>query len=487
MLEEYKSPLLNYYIPTYEGLNMAKKPLHEVLADADGSIVWKGKCYSIADLYRTAGRLAADLEDSLKPGSSAAIVMFNSVEFMVALMASWMSGARPVVIDALSMKEDLAFQLTDAKPSVVFASKAVVERERDVLSKLGVKVLTEEDITNPKSSHERVEKVDLDSDALVFYYAGIAGRTEQVLHSHKGVLAGLLSFSEFLGLSEKTVSLTVIPLTHVLGLNASTLSPLVSGGKVVLHERFSEEEAVKAINEYGVTCIIAVPLVFQRLLQAGFSGAESLEWGMSGGAPLPLEVQKTWRERTGTLLLQIYGMTEVFPVTGTRPGEHKDGSVGIPMPGVEVKLVDPSSPDRELGVGEVGELLVRGEMVMKGYADPEDTRNAFINGWLRTGDLLCRDEDGFFYFRGVRKRMIKYKGYPIFPRDLELILMEHPAVAKVRVEGKPAGDVGQIPVARIVLKPEYRGKVSPEDLMKFVNERVAPYKKIREVVFVEEL
>ncbi|HID41106.1 MAG TPA: long-chain fatty acid--CoA ligase, partial [Pyrodictium sp.] len=212
-------------------------------------------------------------------------------------------------------------------------------------------------------------------------------------------------------------------------------------------------------------------------------GHTGLRYAVNAGAPLPRETQEEWMKTTGVELLQLYGMTEAAPLTATLPGDNPPGSIGKPMPGVETQLVDPEDPKKP--AEGVGELLARGPIVMKGYGDPEETRRAILpGGWLRTGDILAVDGEGHFYFRGVRNRMLKYKGYPIFPRDLELILEQHPAVARALVEGEPAGDLGQVPVAKVWLR---RGAVATrEELLRWVNSKVANYKQIRHLEILGE-
>jgi long-chain acyl-CoA synthetase len=262
---------------------------------------------------------------------------------------------------------------------------------------------------------------------------------------------------------------------------------LVSGGTALLLKRFDMEKIKKMASQRPPTYIVAVPLVYQTMMKEDEEFVKelgkSLRWAMSGGAYLPPDDQKRWEELTGKPLLQVYGMTEAPQIFATTPEKHKIGSLGFPLPGVEALLVNPDTLEP---VEDQGELLVRGPQVMKCYPDPEENSKAFveINGkvWMRTGDILAKDEEGFYYFRGVRKRMLKYKGYPIFPKDLEIILKKHPCVEEATVEGEPAGELGQIPVAKVKLKEGCQ--VSEKELMDFVNKRVAAYKKIRKVVFV---
>jgi long-chain acyl-CoA synthetase len=225
-------------------------------------------------------------------------------------------------------------------------------------------------------------------------------------------------------------------------------------------------------------------MIFSELAsKVGVETLRKLKLGITGGAYVPPELQKKFFEEIGVPLIQLYGLSEGLVVTMQHPTIRVYGSIGTPLPGVDVRIIDPKSGE-DLGIGRVGELLVKSPWVMKGYVEEEENERAFINGWLRTGDLVEMDEKGLLYFRGVRKRFIKYKAYPILPRDLELILKTHPAVEDVRVVGEEEPEVGQIPVAYVKLKEEYKGRISEEDLMNYVNSRVAFYKKIRKIYFI---
>ncbi|ALU11793.1 AMP-dependent synthetase [Ignicoccus islandicus DSM 13165] len=423
-------------------------------------------------------------ENGVNKGDTTFLIMFNRPEFVTALLGSLYAGARVVIVDALTQKEDLEMQLEDSKPKVVIADKEVIEREGATLS--NYPVVNEEDLKNASGSHE--VEVNYEDDARIFYYAGIAGRTMQVIHTHRSFTGAIMPLVQAEGIEGSDVSLVTIPLTHVLGLDAALMTALVSGGTAILLKRFNIDKIKELSRKFPSTYVVAVPLVFQTLMKEdeGFVKelGRSLKWSMSGGAYLPPQDQQKWEELTGKPLLQVYGMTEAPQIFATTPQKHKIGSLGFPLPGVEALLVDPDTLQK---VEDQGELLVRGPQVMKGYPDPQENEKAFVvvdgKKWLRTGDILSRDSEGFYYFKGVRKRMLKYKGYPIFPRDLELILQKHPCVEEVTVEGEPAGDVGQIPVAKVKLKEECKGKVSEEEIMNFVNSKVAAYKKVRKVVF----
>ncbi len=473
------------------------RPMHRIIEEharrnpEKPAVVYEdGRKLTYGELDDAAGRLASLLasEANVARGDTVAIVMFNRPEFVIAYLGALKAGARVVVIDALSMSEDLEYQLEDAKPKATIVDSEVYGRERDreIINRLGGKVLLAEKLGEATRGYTPSSvNVGYEDDARIFYYAGIVGRTLQVIHTHRSFVGAVAPLAQAERIGEDDVSLVTSPLSHVLGLDAALFTALYAGGTAVMMKRFEEEKAVKLAKEHGVTYIVAAPLVYQRLLEKGVTRDHlpSLKWAMSGGAYLPPEVQKKWMESISPLL-QVYGMTEAPQCFATTVERNRVGSLGFPLPGVEAKLVDPEDESREVGVGEKGVLLIKGPMVMKGYADPEETKKAFRGEWLWTGDILERDADGFYYFRGVKKRMLKYKGYPVFPRDLEILLEKHPAVAKAEVYGEPDPSVGQIPVARVWLKPG--AEATPEELMEWVNKRVAPYKKIRKVIIVRE-
>lgn len=218
---------------------------------------------------------------------------------------------------------------------------------------------------------------------------------------------------------------------------------------------------------------------------------KSVRFCISGSAPLPPEVQKKWMEVTGGVLVEGYGLTESSPVTHCNPLDKsmktvKVGSIGLPWPDTDAKIMEMITGDRELSTGEIGELAVKGPQVMKGYWNmAEETLGVLRDGWLYTGDVGKMDEDGYFYITDRKKDLIKYKGYSVYPREIEDVLYEHPAVKLCAVIGKPDALSGEIPKAFVVLKDGTNA--TEEELKNFVNEKVAPYKAIRELEFRTEL
>jgi long-chain acyl-CoA synthetase len=218
---------------------------------------------------------------------------------------------------------------------------------------------------------------------------------------------------------------------------------------------------------------------------------KSIRFCISGSAPLPPEVQKKWMEVTGGVLVEGYGLTESSPVTHCNPLDKSMktvnvGSIGLPWPDTDARIMDIETGEKELGLNEDGELVVKGPQVMKGYwRMAEESASVLRNGWLYTGDVAKMDVDGYFYITDRKKDLIKYKGYSVYPREIEDVIYEHPAVKLCAVVGKPDPVASEIPKAFVVLK---EGKAATEEEIKrFVNSKVAPYKAVREVEFRTEL
>jgi len=262
-----------------------------------------------------------------------------------------------------------------------------------------------------------------------------------------------------------------------------------AGNTVVLVPRFEPEAVLEAIQSSGVTVFTGVPTMYQYLLRHpeldGYD-TSSLRIGVSGGAAIPLEVLKAVEQRFGIVVLEGYGLSETSPTTcfNRSAGQRKVGSIGLPIWGTEARVVD--EEDREVPRGERGELVVRGHNVMKGYyKNPEATEEAMRGGWFHTGDMATIDEDGFVFIVDRVKDMIVRGGYNVYPREIEEVLYEHPAVAEVAVIGTPHEDLGEEVQAVVALKEGE--SVTEEEIVAFAKERVAAYKYPRSVLFMDDL
>jgi long-chain acyl-CoA synthetase len=330
--------------------------------------------------------------------------------------------------------------------------------------------------------------------AALQYTGGTTGTAKGAMLTHRNLVANAIAFAAWIkGTSEDTF-LAALPLFHIYGMNTSMNVPIALGAGLVLLSRFDPAKTLAAVQQYKATVLCGSPIMYQTLLanpDLQKYDLTSIRVCISGASPLPLEVQRRFMQVTGGFLAEGYGLTEASPVTHCNPVDPsmrtvRVGSIGLPLPDTEARIVDVETGTRVLGAGETGELAVRGPQVMKGYWHrPQETAQVISGGWLLTGDIARADTEGYFYITDRKKDLIKYKDYSVYPRELEDILYEHPAVKLCAVVGKPDAAAGEIPKAYIVLKEG--SFVSEKDIKEFVNGKVASYKAIREVEFRKDL
>jgi long-chain acyl-CoA synthetase len=277
-------------------------------------------------------------------------------------------------------------------------------------------------------------------------------------------------------------------------MTTSLTVPISLAAKMVLMPKFKPAKALEAIQRNKVTIFCGVPTMYAALLanpELGKYDLTSIRVCISGASALPPQVQTKFMQITGGLLAEGYGLTEASPVTHCNPVDKtiqkiKVGSIGLPLPNTDAKIVDLKTGEKTLGVGETGELSVKGPQVMKGYwRRPQETALVLHSGWLLTGDIAHMDKDGYFYITDRKKDLIKTKDFSVYPRELEDILYEHSSVELCKVVGKPDMLSGEVPKAYIVLKEGLA--VSAEEIMGFVNNKVASYKALQEIEFRKEL
>ncbi len=306
--------------------------------------------------------------------------------------------------------------------------------------------------------------------------------------THRNLVCNNFQFTTALQTSVTDVALLFLPFYHIYGVML-TGSFLACGGTQVMMERFDFAQMLELCEQHGVTYIFAVPPIILGMANAPIplDKLKSVKYIFSGAAPMPRDPARRLQEKLGILVVQGYGLTEASPLTHCQPKDPafvRLESVGFPTHNTEQKIVDIETGERELPVGEDGELIIRGPQVMQGYwKAPEETARALRNGWLYTGDIGHIDADGYAYIVDRKKEMIKYNGFGIAPAEMEALLLEHPDVMDSAVIGIPDPEAGELPKGFVVIRQG--SNVTPDDILSFANGKLAGYKKLRLMEFID--
>lgn len=301
-------------------------------------------------------------------------------------------------------------------------------------------------------------EINPDDVSTIVYTSGTTGNPKGVLLTHRNILTNSWQASLLANIDENDVIMCFLPLFHVNGLVITGTSPLTKGSQIVLRRNFSASEFWECVAKYRVSIFSGVPTVYQILLNTpGFEGLDvsSLRYGVCGAAPMPVDTIRKFEETFNMIIVEGYGLTESTAGATANPidGVRKIGSIGIPFAGTEIRILD--EEDKEVPQGEVGEICIRGDNVMKGYFNkPEDTAQTLHGGWLHTGDMAYKDEDGYLFIVDRKKEMIIRGGENIYPKELEGIICRHPDVAEVAVVGVPDAIYGEEVMACLVLHPD---------------------------------
>jgi long-chain acyl-CoA synthetase len=446
----------------------------------------------------------------------------NIPQFVIAYYGVLKAGGVLTAISPLHKEREVDYQLNDSEAETIIALDSLYPIVKNVWSKTKLKraiittleeygskrqasasmieaipdvypfqQLVKEGATNPP----KVDVNPMEDLAALQYTGGTTGTAKGAMLTHMNLVANAMMFAAWIkGKVAQETFLTALPLFHIYGMTTSLNVPVSLAAKMVLLPRFDPNVALQNIEKHRVTVFCGVPTMYAILLanpELGKYDLTSIRVCISGASPLPPQVQRSFMEITGGLLAEGYGLTEASPVTHCSPVDKtmktvRVGSIGLPLPDTEAKIFDIETGTRTLKPGETGELAVKGPQIMKGYwRSSDETANVLRSGWLFTGDIGKMDEDGYFYITDRKKDLIKYKDYSVYPREIEDVLYEHPAVRLCAVVGKPSPMVGEIPKAFIVLKEGT--KATEEEIIAFVREKVAPYKQIREVEFRKEL
>jgi long-chain acyl-CoA synthetase len=435
---------------------------------------------------RVAGLLAAR---GVRPGDRVGLMLPNIAEFPVLYYGVLRAGAVVVPMNPLLKAREVEYYLGDSGARLLFAWHAAVEEaakgaEAAGASLVGVAAGQLDRLLGGHAAAAAVTGRADDDTAVILYTSGTTGRPKgaELTHANLARNAAVAATTLF-HLEPEDVVMGCLPLFHSFGQTCGLNAAVSSGACLTLLPRFDPGKALEVIQRDRVTVLEGVPTMYVALLnhpRRADCDTSSLRVCVSGGAALPVEVLRGFEDAFGCIILEGYGLSETSPVASfNHPDrQRKPGSIGTPIEGVELRLVDPSGED--VPAGEVGEIAIRGHNLMKGYWRREQaTREAIPDGWLRTGDLARQDADGYFFIVDRKKDLIIRGGYNVYPREIEEVLYEHPAVAEVAVVGIPHPTHGEEVGAAVVLKPG--AKVTPAELQAFCKERVAAYKYPRHV------
>jgi long-chain acyl-CoA synthetase len=512
-----------------KNLEYPKVPLHAILEKTaqkhpeKAAIAYFEEEITYRELNSLSNQFAGALAAlGVKKGDRVAIFLPNIPQFVIAYFGVLKAGAVLTTISPLHKEREVAYQLTDSEAEAIVALDSlypIVEKVwpktslRNVIitslvecaSKTTATPSTVEQKPNVYSFRALLKekgtkplKVGINPTedfAALQYTGGTTGTAKGAMLTHLNLVSNALAFAAWIkGEVAKETFLAALPLFHIYGMTTSMNVPISLAAKIVLLPRFEPQMALESIQQHRVTVFCGVPTMYSVLLanpELGKFDLTSIRVCISGASPLPPQVQKKFMDITGGFLAEGYGLTEASPVTHCNPVDKtlrtvRLGSIGLPLPDTDARIVDVETGEKTLGAGETGELAVKGPQVMQGYwKRPEETALVLHDGWLLTGDIAKMDQDGYFYITDRKKDLIKYKDYSVYPREIEDVIYEHPAVKLCAVVGKPGSMVGEIPKAFIVLKDG--AKATETEIMAYVKEKVAPYKAVREVEFRKEL
>lgn len=447
-----------------------------------------------AAVGRTARILAAQ---GVGKGDVVSLLLPNSVEYVIAYFACWQIGALAGPINSLLKSQETAYVISNSEAKALLVSSEflpVIETIRSELPSLQAVIEfdneAEATAIHGEGSQPSVE-LDCDHEAIIIYTSGTTGKPKGCLLTHGNIIANARQISSWLGFTENDRLLTIMPLFHMNAVSVTTMSALYAGGSSVVSPKFSASRFWHIISDYQITSFGSVATMLSMLLStypdgvpAGFK-TDQLRFAMCGSAPVPAEVLRGFEARFNCLVIEGYGLSESTCRSTFNPPDQRrrPGSCGVPI-GNEMRVVD--EEDREVPDGELGEIVLRGENILKGYyRNDAANATAFRNGWFHTGDIGYRDEDGFYFIVDRKSDMIIRGGENIYPREIDELLYQHPAIAAAAAVGVPDALYGEEVAAVVVLKP---GKNATEqEVIDYCKARLADFKCPKSVHFVDDI
>jgi long-chain acyl-CoA synthetase len=439
-----------------------------------------------AAVGRTAGMLAGK---GIGKGDVVSLLLPNSVEYVIAYFACWELGALAGPVNGLLKSQEIEYVVSNSEAKLMLVNSEFLSKVEGIEIKRVV--FDSESQVGEEFDGWKADQVGSESEAIIIYTSGTTGKPKGCLLTHGNIIANARQISSWLGFNEKDRLLTIMPLFHMNAVSVTTLSALYAGGSTVVSPKFSASRFWQIISDYQITSFGSVATMLSMLLSTYPDGVpeglktDQLRFAMCGSAPVPAEVLRRFEKTFNCLVVEGYGLSEsTCRSTFNPPDERRrPGSCGLPI-GNEMRVVD--EDDREVPDGELGEIVLRGENILKGYFKNEAATNtAFRNGWFHTGDIGYRDADGYYFIVDRKSDMIIRGGENIYPREIDEVLYQHPQVAAAAVIGVPDELYGEEVAAVVVLKPD--AKTSEQEVIDFCKARLADYKCPKTVRFVEDI
>ena len=521
-------------------VDVPEVPLYRLLEDSArmfpgrSALIFYGRRFSYRWLLDSVNRFARGLRDRWDVGSGdvVALLLPNTPQFPVALYGALRAGASVTPINPLYTGYEIARQIRKAKARVLVALDIFADRVREAVEHHGAEldaviytgigealprllglayrlrsrpprvrvdgrrtVLLRELLARSPPEPPRVEVDPRRDTAVLMFTGGTTGEPKGTMLTHYNIVANVVQIDTWWrrGTKGRDVMVGVLPWFHIYGQTAVLHTGIYRAATILAYPRFDVKRILRDIGRYRANVFHGVPTIYSKIISLpGVSRYRlgSIEVCISGAGALPKAVAERFERLTGAKLREGYGLTEASPVTHINPiyGRHKLGSIGVPIPSTLAAVAHPEEP-RLLPPGEIGEIVVSGPQVMKGYIDEEANRKVFFaccgRRWLRTGDMGYMDEEGFFYIVDRKKDIIKYKGYSVYPREIEEVLYMHDCIAEAAVIGVPHPHVGERVKAFVAPKPGCT--LTVEEVLEWARRHLAPYKVPKEVEIRREL
>jgi long-chain acyl-CoA synthetase len=467
-----------------------------------------GRQFTYSQFQAAVERASAMLSShGIRKGDVVSLLMPNSAEYIIAYFACWQLGALAGPVNSLLKEHEIEFVMNNSEAKAILVHsefQPVIEKIRDRLPYLRSVINFNDEAACRKPNRKggqvaevalpygrASDTITLDDDAIIIYTSGTTGKPKGCLLTHGNIIANARQISQWLKFSENDRLLTIMPLFHMNAVSVTTMSALYAGGSTVVSPKFSGSQFWGIISKYQITSFGSVATMLSMLLNTYPEGVpqglktDQLRFAMCGSAPVPAEVMKKFEDTFNCPVIEGYGLSEsTCRSTFNPPDERRrPGSCGMAI-GNEIKVVD--DDDHEVPDGELGEIVLRGENILKGYfKNPGATQRAFRGGWFHTGDVGYRDHDGFFFIVDRKTDMIIRGGENIYPREIDEVLYKHPAVAAAATIGVSDQLYGEEVAAFIVLKDGAR--VTDEELIAHCRAELADYKCPKSIRIVKDI